>query len=750
MNRTPAPARTRASGRGLTAAVLALGTVTAVTATLVTAPAATAAPVAVPAAAPTSAAGVVLPDDARIVSTGSTGFLTSRPDGAGSATLTWTRFDGSGGEAVPGVRGYDTGLDVVVTTDGRGRYTVLDMVSRQQSTLEPVRELGSGATVVGVAGTALYVSVPSFGYQQLYRLQRINGVTSKAKISYGYRDTSFRVFGGTRSAMGNPFVLGTQDTDSGGGPSSFRTVHLGGAVYDYIRSAGRWDDTSSGFLSETYTAWTEHTADGTYTLGVDRIAPGPAPEQRFPLGRGGTPPVIAGIIGDWVLYGRPGGAGADAPDPLHALTARNVVTGATTTLLDHLTSAATGPDGTLLVRGGTLGQGEGLYRVSAYDGTLRTSLEVSTGTGTSVAFTGHDVPALLSGDHLDRTPVRMAWSVSRPNVRLDVVFRHTANGTSFRRTLTTASTSAELTWNGVLDNGRPAANGGYVWEATATPLSGIGTPGTASGTTRLARTANAHDHTDNGTADLLARDASGTLWRDDTQDGYTEGVLRTAGRTKIGTGFQAYGLIEAAGNLAGGPAADFVARDTAGVLWSFLGKGDGTFAARTKVGAGWGVYTKVAAGSDLTGDGRPDLVAVDTAGALWAYRATGDWKAPFAGRVKLAASGYNAYDQIAAVGNVAGGAAGDLVARDTAGVLWLFLGKGDGTFAPRVRVGSGWGAFSQLVGMGDADDDGRADLLAYGSGGTYVYRGTGSVSAPFSRTATTLYQGEGTKFNAVS
>ncbi|MFJ6101121.1 FG-GAP repeat domain-containing protein [Streptomyces sp. NPDC092359] len=745
MNRT----RTRPSGRGLTAAVLALGTVTAVTATLVTAPAATAAPAAVPAAVPATASAVALPEDARIVSTGSTGFLTSRPDGAGSAALTWTRFDGSGSEVVPGVRGYDTGLDVVVTTDGRGRYTVLDMVSRQQATLEPERELGPGATVVGVAGTALYVSVPSFGYQDLYRLQRINGVTSKAKISYGSRNTSFKVFGGTRSAMGNPFVLGTQDTSNGGGPPYFRTVHKGAPVYDYVRFAERWDDTSSGFLSETYTAWTEHAADGTYTLGVDRIAPDPAPEQRFPLGRGGTPPVIAGIIGDWVLYGRPGGADASAPDPLHALTARNVVTGATTTLLDHLTSAATGPDGTLLVRGGRLHEGEGLYRISDFGGGLGATPEVATGTTTGVRFTGHGVPAVVSGD-IHRSPVRLSWSVSRPNVSLEVVFRHTGNGTSFRRTVTTASTTAELAWNGVLDNGRPAANGDYRWDASAAPLSGIGSGSSASGTFRLARPANAHDHTDNGTADLLARDSSGTLWRDDTQDGYTDGTLRTAGRTKIGTGFQAYGLIEAAGNLAGGPAADFVARDTAGVLWSFLGKGDGTFAARTRVGAGWGVYTKVAAGSDLTGDGRPDLVAVDTAGALWSYRATGDWKAPFAGRVKLAASGYNTYDQIAAVGNVAGGAAGDLVARDTAGVLWLFLGKGDGTFAPRVRVGAGWGAFSQLVGMGDADNDGRADLLAYGSGGTYVYRSTGSVSAPFSRTATTLYQGEGTKFSAVS
>ncbi|MYV71267.1 hypothetical protein GT043_36145, partial [Streptomyces sp. SID2131] len=117
---------------------------------------------------------------------------------------------------------------------------------------------------------------------------------------------------------------------------------------------------------------------------------------------------------------------------------------------------------------------------------------------------------------------------------------------------------------------------------------------------------------------------------------------------------------------------------------------------------------------------------------------------------KLAAGGFNTYDRLTAVGDVAGDAAGDVVARDTTGVLWLFPGKGDGTFLPRVRIGGGWNAFSQLVGMGDADNDGRADLLAYGSGGTYVYLGTGTESAPFTRIPTSLYRGEGTKFDSVS
>ncbi|MDQ0956142.1 hypothetical protein QFZ66_000020 [Streptomyces sp. B4I13] len=58
--------------------------------------------------------------------------------------------------------------------------------------------------------------------------------------------------------------------------------------------------------------------------------------------------------------------------------------------------------------------------------------------------------------------------------------------------------------------------------------------------------------------------------------------------------------------------------------------------------------------------------------------------------------------------------------------------------ASRVRIGSGWNAYSDLAGLGDADHDGRPDLLAYDKSRnmTYVYRGTGNSSAPF---ATRMY-----------
>ncbi|WP_435975486.1 FG-GAP repeat domain-containing protein [Streptomyces sp. Qhu_M48] len=168
------------------------------------------------------------------------------------------------------------------------------------------------------------------------------------------------------------------------------------------------------------------------------------------------------------------------------------------------------------------------------------------------------------------------------------------------------------------------------------------------------------------------------------------------------------------------------------------------------MGGGWNTYTRFTGGSDLTGDGRADLVATDKAGDLWLYRSTGGSPAaPFEKRRKIG-HGWGIYNQITATGNIGGGPAGDLVARDTAGVLWLYLGRGDGTFAPRTRIGGGWNAYTDTVGIGDGNDDGRPDLLAYGPGGTaYLYAGTGDFKAPFAGRSATGVLGGGTAYNLV-
>lgn len=237
-----------------------------------------------------------------------------------------------------------------------------------------------------------------------------------------------------------------------------------------------------------------------------------------------------------------------------------------------------------------------------------------------------------------------------------------------------------------------------------------------------------HDVDNDGLADLLGRDASGALWRDSADDGRP--------RALIGGGWQIYDKIESIGDVVGvdspGFLPELVARDQDGVLWLYSGREDGGLTPRVRVGGGWQGYTHLAGGSDLTGDGRPDLTAVDASGVLWLYRSTGDPSRPFETRKQIG-TGWNIYNEITAVGNLAGASAGDLVARDKDGVLWLYLSKGDGTFTQRTEISGGWQAYSQLVGAGDVDHDGKADLFAYypGTKTVYLYTGTGDRLAPF-------------------
>ncbi|MFF0560795.1 FG-GAP repeat domain-containing protein [Streptomyces sp. NPDC004266] len=90
-------------------------------------------------------------------------------------------------------------------------------------------------------------------------------------------------------------------------------------------------------------------------------------------------------------------------------------------------------------------------------------------------------------------------------------------------------------------------------------------------------------------------------------------------------------------------------QDSAGGLWrtdsTYYGGELETDSYRHEfIGPGWQICNRITGGSDLTGDGRPDVLAADKTGVLWGH-----------------------------------------------------LGKGDGTFAPRTRLGGGWNAYSHAA-----------------------------------------------------
>ncbi|MEV3860617.1 VCBS repeat-containing protein [Streptomyces sp. NPDC050095] len=205
-----------------------------------------------------------------------------------------------------------------------------------------------------------------------------------------------------------------------------------------------------------------------------------------------------------------------------------------------------------------------------------------------------------------------------------------------------------------------------------------------------------YHYTPNGSGGLQAREPLGDYTgviaaadADNDGDGYSDdawiwtknGDVYNTDSKKVGYGWTIYSKVLSPGNIAGAQGADVLARDKSGVLYAYLGYGDGTLTKRIKIGSGWNQYNQITGRGDLTGDGKADIVARDSAGVLWLYKGTG---------------------------NV------------------------NSLFSAKVKIGAGWNQFNTLVGSGDIDLDGKADLLARTStGDLYLYKGTGSASPVF-------------------
>ncbi|MEU2750229.1 trypsin-like serine protease [Streptomyces collinus] len=145
------------------------------------------------------------------------------------------------------------------------------------------------------------------------------------------------------------------------------------------------------------------------------------------------------------------------------------------------------------------------------------------------------------------------------------------------------------------------------------------------------------------------------------------------------------------GDVTGDYLPDMLSVDSAGVMWIYPGKGNGTFAARVKVGSGWNQYNSVRGKGDFNGDGKTDLIARSKSGsAIYLYKGTGKaGSGAFSARVKVRTwADYNAFD---APGDVTGDGKADFLARTPGGTLYLYAGTGKGTseiFATRKSVGT--------------------------------------------------------------
>ncbi|WP_318208070.1 VCBS repeat-containing protein [Streptomyces sp. SJL17-1] len=731
----------------LAAAVTAVLAVTALGAgTLATAPTAFAAtPAAVTApAAQDDAVLPVYPEGMDLGGLGTSGFLAHSLGHDGSRKLLWTPYDGGAATSlqVPEDGGWTMGAgDVVVLGDDNWSAQMRSITLRNMATPSaPGVDIDLGALdgnyVAVLSPTSVLAQLTNaVGQAELHVVTKDGTTTTHRKIS-GLPANATDYFGS--NAHDGSVLVGYET-----GPEFERTggralidVAAGTATTTYASPESGYGFGGLEFSASHVTWFANEAGTGDYIASVDRAT---GEEKRTVLGAHDGE-WYSTLVGDWLVYGNP-------TTPVRAVS---LATGEVRQLMDSGSTAGSPGDGTAVVHGATAADGKGLFRIElAEDGTPKATKVADEAPLVDLKIEQVHVPDRVN---LDQTggEVTLGWTLSHREAYVDVTLTHMVTEKEYRTRVYAPAEGNRFSfsWDGVLD-GADAPNGSYAVMAEAVLLDGTGEPVHQGWRMDVVRTINTHDFTNNGSTDVLARDASGVLWRDDLRDRSADGHVETAGRTRIGAGWNTYKQIEAVGDLAGNEVADLVALDGSGVLWHYLGKGYGTFDTRVRIGGGWGVYDKLTGGSDLDGDGRTDLLATDASGVLWFYKGTGDAVKPFATRARVG-GGWGVYNQLTAVGNIAGTAAGDLVARDTAGVLWLYQGNGNGNFTTRVRVGGGWGAFSQLVGAGDVDSDGRPDLIAYGAGGTYVYRSTGSALTPFSRRTTDLYAGEGTKFNSVA
>ncbi|MFE9608824.1 trypsin-like serine protease [Streptomyces sp. NPDC006012] len=165
--------------------------------------------------------------------------------------------------------------------------------------------------------------------------------------------------------------------------------------------------------------------------------------------------------------------------------------------------------------------------------------------------------------------------------------------------------------------------------------------------------------------------------------------------------------------------------------------------AQTKIFTGWKTRARIITPGDVTGDYLPDVLSVDSGGTMWIYPGKGN--GTFGARVQVG-PGWNQFNMVRGHGDFNGDGRADLLARNSrTGDLYLYKGTGKagtGAFSARVLVRKAWTGYNVFDAVGDVNGDGKADFLTRSPGGTlYLYRGTGKATSEIFTTRITVGTG---------
>ena len=184
--------------------------------------------------------------------------------------------------------------------------------------------------------------------------------------------------------------------------------------------------------------------------------------------------------------------------------------------------------------------------------------------------------------------------------------------------------------------------------------------------------------------------------------------------TSAGVEYLVGGKVLAAGTYAGSGSVTVTARALTNYSFALAAAAEWKFTFKTST-------QKI---TDFDGDGKSDVLARDTAGVLWLYpgNGSGGWLP-----ARKIGAGWNAMTSIESPGDFNGDGKMDVIARDANGVLWLYPGNGSGGWFAARQIGTGWNGMAAIEAPGDFNGDGKADVIARDANGVlWLYPGNGS------------------------